>query len=74
MGVYNCVSSEVRLSSTNKVKLSRNSPWRSIGVFPVRYEHHLHIKKVKLSPVTRRGGLELSEVEAPTSSRQSAHR
>jgi hypothetical protein len=30
-----------------KVKWSypRNRPWRPIGVFPVRYEHHLHIKQ-----------------------------
>jgi hypothetical protein len=24
---------------------SRNSQWKFIGVFPVRYEHHLHMKK-----------------------------
>jgi hypothetical protein len=27
------------------VKLSTNRPWRPIGLFPVRYEHHLHINK-----------------------------
>jgi hypothetical protein len=28
-----------------------NRPWRSVYVFPVRYEHHLHIKKQAI-PIT----------------------
>jgi hypothetical protein len=40
------VSCEVRTSSAYKqVKLFLNRTWRPAGVFPVRYEHHLHIKK-----------------------------
>jgi hypothetical protein len=32
-----------------KVKLSRNRPWRNIGVFPGRYEYHFHIKSKAIS-------------------------
>jgi hypothetical protein len=45
--VYNTV----RVKS--KVKLSPERSWRSIGVFPIRYEHKLHIKS-KAIPVTSR--------------------
>jgi hypothetical protein len=31
-------------------------------VFPVRYEHHLHIIKSKAVPVTGRGGLQVFPV------------
>jgi hypothetical protein len=40
------VPCDMRKPSTyKKVKLSRNRSLRSIDVFPVRYEHHLCIKK-----------------------------
>jgi hypothetical protein len=32
-----------------KVKIFPNRPWRPIGVFPVRYEHHLHIKSIDIA-------------------------
>jgi hypothetical protein len=44
------VSCEVQISSKfkRKGKLSNKSQ-RPIGIFPMRYEHRPHIKKVKLS-------------------------
>jgi hypothetical protein len=39
---------ETRLSK--KWSHPRNGPWRPVGMFPVRYEHQLHVTKIKLSP------------------------
>jgi hypothetical protein len=50
------VSREVRPSSTYKCKAISVTGDGSLQVFPMRYEHHLHIKS-KLIPVTKRGGL-----------------
>jgi hypothetical protein len=47
------ISCEVRISSTHKKQsYSLKRAWCYIGVFPVRYEHHLHIKS-KAIPVNR---------------------
>jgi hypothetical protein len=40
-----CVSCEVRTSFTyKKYSYLSNRPWRPVGVFTVRHEHHLHMK------------------------------
>jgi hypothetical protein len=50
---HRCFYCEVQASSIyENVKLSRNWPWRPIGVFPVRYQHHLHKKSIAI-PVIR---------------------
>jgi hypothetical protein len=57
MEAYRCVSCEVRTSFTyKKYSCPRNKPWKPIDVFSVTYEHHLHIYKSKVIPVTARGG------------------
>jgi hypothetical protein len=48
------VSCGVLTTSTNdKIKPSRNRPWRHICMFPVRFEHYVHIKSNTISVTGR---------------------
>jgi hypothetical protein len=43
------------IKEKQNVKLPRNRPRRPIGVFPVRYDYHLHIKSKAILVTGLRG-------------------